>query len=105
MTAATPTKPYRQQIALAFLLFASLFIGVTSLPQGPFVLVVMDPRSSSASMVDIIGKADGVLVTMGSWSWLAVAYSETADFPARLRRAGAIFVLNHRLAVGCTAGA
>jgi hypothetical protein len=94
-----------RQIALCALLFAGLFLGALSLPRGPFVLVVTDPRLPPSHMMDVVGQAGGAFVLAGTRPWLAVAYSDTAGFPERLRSAGAILVLNHILAVGCRAGA
>ncbi len=100
----TAAKPSRRQISLYFLVFICLFLGAISLPRGPFVLVITDPRYPPAHMLDVIGRAGGELVLPGALSWLAVAHSDAADFPARLRRAGAILVFDHVLAAGCYAG-
>ncbi|OJF91258.1 hypothetical protein AX760_06985 [Pararhizobium antarcticum] len=95
----------RRVILLHLLVFSGLFLGALCLPRGPFVLVVTDPRLPPDHMMDVIGNADGTFVLAGASPWVAVAYSKEADFPGRLRGAGAILVLNHILAAGCQAGA
>lgn len=87
--------------AISFLGFMLLLISAVALPRGHYVLVIGDPWSPPGAIMDTIGRAGGALVAAGRSPWVAVAYSETDGFSARLMSAGAILVLNHRLAEGC----
>ena len=91
-------------IALYAAAFVFLLLVVMSTPRGDFVLVVTDPRRAPETMLNVIGEAGGTLVREGEVSWTAVAHSADPDFVARLRKAGALFVLNHALALGCQQG-
>ncbi len=83
-------------LVLLFLVF-----GMLSSPQGVFVLVITHPSGSGPSPMSVISAADGVFVGSGSVPWVTVAYSESASFPARLRSAGALLVLNPGLISIC----
>lgn len=98
-------KPLWRNVTPYAIVFLGLLLGALSVPRGPFVLVVTDPRQPPAHIMDVIGQAGGAFVLAGASPWLAVAYSGKTDFPERLRNAGAVLVLNHILAVGCQAGA
>ncbi len=94
----------RFAVSMYFFLFLTLVLGVWALPTGRFVLVLDNPKAPAGEMMAIIGNAGGAFVAPGRFPWMAVAYSEVADFPARLMKAGALLVLNHDLAVGCREG-
>ncbi len=94
----------RVVVGLQFVLFLSLAVVVWAMPQGRFVLVMTDPAEGGSAMFDIIGRAGGAFVEQARFSWLAVAYSEDADFAQKLMSAGAVLVLNHNLATGCQRG-
>lgn len=87
--------------AVSFFGFTLLLCAALGIPRGHYILVIGNPWAQPRSMMDIIGEAGGVLVSQGRSPWLAVAYSGNDDFAMRLMKAGAILVLNHKLAEGC----
>ncbi len=91
----------RLTISAHFIFFLLLVAAVWALPHGRFVLVVARPGATPPAIMSIIGRAGGSFVEPGRFPWLAVAYSESSDFPSRLMKAGAFLVLNHYLAAGC----
>jgi hypothetical protein len=93
----------RAVVTAFFAVFALLLIVVMAAPRKGFVLVVADPRASAANLLRVIADANGTFVASGRYPWTAVAYADDSDFSRRLLRAGAILVLNHNLAVGCSA--
>ncbi|MCL6706806.1 hypothetical protein M8R20_07335 [Pseudomonas sp. R2.Fl] len=88
-------------VALNFVLFLLLAVSVWALPSGRFVLVVTDPRQGPQNGMSVIGNAGGAFVSAGRFPWLNIAYSDDSAFSARLMQAGALLVLNHKLAAGC----
>lgn len=89
-------------VATAFMAISLLLIAVIfAEPRGRFVVVVSNPLSPPARLVEIIGNADGAFVANGRFPWIAIAYSTSDEFPTRLLRAGAILVLNNWAAAGC----
>jgi hypothetical protein len=65
------------------------------------VLVVAPPGSDAARLLDLVGQADGRVLRGAGVAWMAVAVSERADFPERLRDAGAWVVVNAGGVAGC----
>lgn len=84
-----------------FTIFFLLLLSVLAMPSGHFVLVVTRPDAQSDYIINVIGNAGGAFVAPGRLPWIAVAYSDEDHFSERLRKAGALLVLNHALAVGC----
>lgn len=84
--------------AILFFLLAWIWTS----PRGAFVLVVGNPFSTEQSLYTIISGADGAFVSGGSLPWLAVAHSDAPAFAARLKRAGALFVLNANIKSICS---
>ena len=91
-------------IAMNFMLFLCLAIGVWALPAGQFVLVLTNPEGGAETSLSVIGNAGGSFVESGRYPWMSIAYSEDDDFAGRLMHSGALLVLNHNLAVGCLRG-
>lgn len=89
------------KILIYFVIFFCLFLAVAAVPSGRFVLVVTPPGEPADHILDVIGTAGGSFVAPGARPWIAVAYSDADNFPARLMHSGALLVLNHALAVGC----
>jgi hypothetical protein len=89
-------------VATVFLAFAVLMLAGVAVPRSKFVLVVGWPGASEARMMEIITTAGGTFVEKGGRDWLAIARSESPDLPARLMRQGAMIVLDHALAAGCS---
>lgn len=94
----------RKLIALSFCLYLGLILSVWAMPTGRFVLVLTDPKAAPGHALSLIAKAGGAFVAEGRFPWMTVGYSEDVDFAAKLREAGAVLVLNHRLAIGCLEG-
>ena len=91
-------------VAAVFFAFVVLMLAGVAVPRGKFVLVVGWPGASEARMMEIIAAAGGTFVQKGGRDWLAIAQSDNSDLPARLMRNGAMIVLDHALAAGCTEG-
>jgi hypothetical protein len=101
MAAPTPAHLHWGNFAGLLLAFCLTLFAVAAWPAGRFVLVVARPDAPVSRVMDIIGDAGGSFVAPGRFPWIAVAYSDTGDFPQRLFRAGALIVLNHALSAGC----
>lgn len=89
-------------VALSAVILVSLLIWMWGSPRGSFVIVVAKPFTSEQFVLSIIGKADGAFVAGGSLPWIAIAHSDAPSFPDRLRRAGALLVLNANLKSICS---
>ena len=94
-------RPNIVAIVAVFSTFLAVMLGVLLVPNDRFVLVIAKPDQSPSAIIDIISDAGGSFVGGTRFSWMAVGYSESAGFPARLVDAGAILVLDHSLALGC----
>lgn len=88
----------------AFVLFLLLAFAGIAVPRGQYVLVVGWPGTSEARMMDIVTAAGGSFVEGAGPSWLAIVHSNSPGLPTRLMRQGAMIVLDHALAAGCTEG-
>ena len=93
-----------EAVATVFLAFAVLMLVGVAVPRGKYVLVVGWPGTSEARMMKIIADAGGSYVQKGGRNWLAVVKSDRPDLSMSLMREGALLVLDHGLAVGCTEG-
>jgi len=91
-------------VLAAFAVFAGLMLVGVAIPRGSFVLVVGWPGTSEARMMQIVAAAGGSFVEGAGPGWLAVVHSERPGLPARLIGQGAMMVLDHALAVGCSEG-
>lgn len=101
--APTPTETVNKGIVAGSAVILACFLAwIWAAPSGPFVLVIATPSASEANVMSIITDADGSFVSGGSRPWFAVAYSDTPYFPARLRKAGAVLVLNANLKSICS---
>jgi hypothetical protein len=83
---------------------ALLTLAGIAYPRGDFVLVVGKPGITEAAMMNVISAAGGSFVSGGRYDWLVVAHAESDGFASRLMRSGALLVLDHSLAAGCTQG-
>lgn len=88
-------------VLVASLLMIPLIAMMWGNPRGNFVLVVAKPFSSAQSTWSLIASANGSFVSGGIVPWVAVAYSSSPSFPARLRSAGALLVLNAGFIATC----
>ena len=87
-------------LAAAFLVVA----GIAVVPTGSRVVVVAPPWSDPERVISIIAEAGGTLVDGGRSPWLAVAEGSSPDFANRLFTAGALLILDGRLAAACIKG-
>ncbi|MFZ2103093.1 MAG: hypothetical protein WAU86_21265 [Oricola sp.] len=87
-------------LAAAVLVIAA----IAGVPTGSRVVVVAPPWSTPDRVVSIIANAGGTLVNGGRSPWLAVAEGSSPDFVKQLFSAGALFILNGRLAAACIEG-
>lgn len=95
------TMRLRWIVTAYFILAMGVMAAVAAAPSGPFVLVVTNPASGASGNMTVVAEAGGSFVGSGTYPWLSTAYSDASDFPQRLRRAGALLVINHDLALGC----
>ena len=93
-----------RMVLAAFAAFVSLMLVGVAVPRGQFVLVVGWPGTSEARMMQIVAAAGGSFVEGAGPSWLAVVHSERPGIATRLIGEGAMLVLDHALAVGCSEG-
>jgi hypothetical protein len=96
---------YQRRILAANLLAALIVVvAIAAVPTGSRVVVVAPPWSKPDRVISIIADAGGTLVNGGRTSWLAVADSPSPDFVNRLFAAGALLILDGRLAAACLGG-
>lgn len=76
-----------------------LFVGAPE--AGRPVLVIAPPWSNAIRLLELIREADGRVLREAGMAGMAVAVSEHADFPQRLRAAGAWVVVNATSVAGC----
>ena len=79
----------------------SVFAAAAIVPTSPFVAVIVSPWSAAERVAQVVATADGSLFAPSRVGWIVIAYSPRSDFIARLRQAGAWFVLNHKTLSGC----
>jgi hypothetical protein len=91
----------RKIIAIFVVLIIAL-LGVSyAAPNGKFVLVITNPFQAEIGAMDVISNAGGTFVSESNFTWITVAHSDDIEFSSRLRQAGALLVMNHRIALGC----
>lgn len=105
-TQKTTRQPRHQRRILAANLIAALIVvvAIAAVPTGSRVVVIAPPWSKPDRVVSIIADAGGTLVNGGRTSWLAVADGTSPDFVNRLFAAGALLILDGRLAAACFGG-
>ena len=94
----------RRLIAVNLIAALVVVLAIAAVPTGNRVVVVAPPWSPPERVIAIIANAGGTLVNGGRRPWLAIAEGSSPDFVNRLFAAGALFILNGRLAPACTAG-
>ncbi|MEO3431219.1 hypothetical protein AAFN88_20355 [Pelagibius sp. CAU 1746] len=62
---------------------------------------VFAPGTDKAAALAAVAEAEGLVVRAGGWGAVLIAHSDDAGFAARLRRAGALMVVDPRSAAGC----
>lgn len=82
---------------------AAMFAAV-AYPRSDTLVVVTEPGADPSTLMHVIGDAGGSLVSSTRFDWIGIAYSRNHDFAGRLLRSGAVLVLDHALAAGCTKG-
>lgn len=78
-----------------------VLIAIAVVPSGPFIAVVMPPGTSAEATAAAIARAGGTLVAPARVGWIVIARSESGDFAARLRMAGAWLLLNPKVVSIC----
>jgi hypothetical protein len=99
-------KHRAQRRILALNLAAAICVvaGIAIVPTGSRVVVIAPPWSGPERVISIIAHAGGTLVDGGRSPWLAVAEGSSPDFINRLFSAGALLILDGRLAAACIKG-
>lgn len=88
-------------IALNVVAAAGTLLALAVAPTGTRMVVVAAPWSEPGRMMDIVTQAGGSLVNGGALDWIVVAEGHERGFAARLMAAGAVLVLDGRLAEAC----
>jgi hypothetical protein len=84
-------------LALAVL---GVFVAV-AMPRDGRALLVALPAGASERLIDTLARADAELVAVGALSGLYVVASDRPGLAGRLWEAGAFFVVDAALAIGC----
>lgn len=104
-TMADRQSRIQRRILAANLVAAAVIVAaIAVVPTGSRVVVVAPPWSEPDRVVSIIADAGGTLVNGGRSQWLAVADSTSPEFVNRLFAAGALLILDGRLAAACFGG-
>lgn len=90
-------------VALNLLAVSAAVAGMTLVPRGERVAVVVAPWSPPVRVFEIVQQADGSLVEESSLSWVVVSEGRSAGFVQRLYAAGALLVLDASFLGGCLA--
>lgn len=103
-TSDSKTRHKRRLLALNFVAALLVILAIAAVPTGSRVVVVAPPWSAPEQIIRIIADAEGTLVNGGRRHWLAVAEGTSPDFTNRLIAAGALLILDGRLAAACMKG-
>jgi hypothetical protein len=81
-------------ISYCFAAFAVLVacIGVELTSIASDKLMIIASPFGDRSALDVVAAADGRIMRLGRWSWIAVAANDGPDVRGRLRTAGALWV-------------
>ena len=88
-------------IMATFVIAVIMFVELTP-PNSGAVIAVLGPNTT---LRETVNKTDAFLVRQGEIPNSYVLYSKAPDFPARLRQAGALLVLNSEYTASCTTNA
>lgn len=91
----------RLLVAFNVLAIGLALAAIAVIPTGTRLVVIASPWSEPGHVLDIVMRAGGMIVDTGSADWIIVAEGEGGDFAARLMAAGAMLVLDGRLAKAC----
>ena len=98
------TRLKRRILAANFAAALIVVAAIAVVPTGSRVVVVAPPWSNPGRVISIIADAGGTLVNGGRGHWLAVAEGSSPDFVKRLFAAGAVLILDGKLAAACSGG-
>lgn len=70
-------------------------------PTGTRLVVMVPPWSDPGRLMSVITQAGGSLVNGGAMDWIAIVDGDAVGFATRLIEAGAIMVLDGRIAQSC----
>lgn len=76
-------------------------LALAVVPTGTRMIVILAPWSEPGQMMNVLLQAGGSLVNGGALDWIVIAEGGDTGFPARLIEAGAMLVLDGRLAQSC----
>lgn len=95
------SRHYRHVLAANIFAAIIVVVAIAVVPTGSRVVVVAPPWSTPDRVISIISEAGGTIVNGGRSPWLAVADSTSPDFVNRLLAAGALLILDGKVAAGC----
>ena len=96
LTPQRPAVPWKAIIPIAFLLIGVGVFGLTLIPQsdrGQFA-VVFRPDMTPDQISDSVARAKGKIVRDSGFETIVIAHFDDPGFEKRLKKAGALFVLN-----------
>lgn len=88
-------------IALTTFVLGGIFIALAAPPGKGKVVAVFEPDIEPHALMAAIVRADARFIGSGAMPGTVMVWSGEPDLPGRLRRAGALFVLNPLVAAGC----
>ncbi|WP_349359302.1 hypothetical protein [Stappia sp.] len=94
------SKAWTALIGAYFLFVCGVIAAGAMAPGGGDRLAVVT-WPGGASAADVVARAGGSLLQIGSGDWVAVASGTGADFSERLYRAGALLVTSPSIAEAC----
>ena len=95
-------RDFLPSLIMAFIVIAVILFVELTPPSSGAVVAVLGPNTT---LRDTVNKTDAFLVRQGEIPNSYVLYSKAPDFPARLRQAGALLVLNSEYTASCTSNA
>ena len=88
-------------IVLNVVAVAATLAAIAAVPTGSRVVVVVAPWSEPGRIIGIVAQAGGSLVNGGAADWITIAEGDGDGFAGRLMAAGAMLVLDGRMAEAC----
>lgn len=65
------------------------------------IAVIVPPWSDTNKIIEVIGKAGGVIKTQDQIGWVAISQNNNPDIVSRLYKAGALLVINASVVSAC----
>lgn len=92
-------RDFLPSLIMAMFVIVVIMIVELTPPSSGAVIAVLGPNTT---LRETVNKTDAFLVRQGEIPNSYVLYSKAPDFPARLRQAGALLVLNSEYKASCT---